>query len=96
MKTDTRRFRGRAGVATVAVLLLTTGKQAMQMAVNETNAWLAELRGLDFFRSFALSSIAVDFHVTQVVDETKGVHAMIPNKLGGTPPYWYKPKGRPL
>jgi acetamidase/formamidase len=72
--------------------------KAMQMAVHQTNAWLGELRGLDFSRAFALSSIAVDFRVTQVVDETKGVHAMIPKRLftGGTPPYWYKPKGRPL
>ena len=72
--------------------------KAMQMAVHETNAWLGELQGLDFSRAFALSSIAVDFRVTQVVDETKGVHAMIPKKLftRGTPPYWYKPKGRPL
>ena len=70
--------------------------KAMQMAVHETNAWLGELQGLDFFRSFALSSIAVDFHVTQVVDETKGVHAMIPKRLftRGTPPYWYTPAGR--
>jgi acetamidase/formamidase len=67
--------------------------KAMQMAIHETNTYLGELQGLDFFRAFALSSIAVDFHVTQVVDETKGIHAMIPKKLftRGTPSFWYKP-----
>jgi acetamidase/formamidase len=72
--------------------------KAMQMAIHETNTYLGELQGLDFFRAFALSSIAVDFRVTQVVDDTKGVHAMIPKKLftRGTPPYWYKPEGRSL
>jgi acetamidase/formamidase len=72
--------------------------KAMQMAIHETNTYLGELQGLDFFRAFALSSIAVDFRVTQVVDDTKGVHAMIPKRLftRGTPPYWYKSKGRSL
>ncbi len=42
-------------------------------------------------------AIPDDFHVTQVVDETKGVHAMIPKRLftGGTPPYRYKPTRHP-
>jgi acetamidase/formamidase len=63
---------------------------AMQMAIHETNSYLLELQGLDFYRAFALSSIGVDFRVTQVVDDVKGIHAMIPKKLftKGTPPYW--------
>ncbi len=67
--------------------------KAMQMAIRETNSYLADLQGLDFARAFTLSSIGVDFHVTQVVDDTKGIHAMIPKKLftRGTPAYWYKP-----
>lgn len=66
---------------------------AMTMAIKETNAYLADLRGLDFKNAFALSSIAVDFRVTQVVDGTKGIHAMIPKRLftSGVPAYWYRP-----
>ncbi len=35
----------------------------------------------------------MDFRATQVVDETKGVHAMIAKKLfkDKPEPYWYKP-----
>jgi len=68
--------------------------KAMQMAIHETNAYLADAQGLDFNRAFALSSIAIDFRVTQVVDDTKGIHSMIPKSLftKGTPPYWAKNK----
>jgi acetamidase/formamidase len=65
--------------------------KAMEMAIHEANAYLGEIQGLDFFNAFALASIAVDFRVTQVVDGTKGIHAMIPKRLfrnGGTP-YWF-------
>jgi acetamidase/formamidase len=67
--------------------------KAMQMAIRETNAWLGELHGLDFSHAFTLSSIGVDFHVTQVVDDTKGIHSMIPKKLfvkdKPLTAYWY-------
>ncbi|WP_028009124.1 acetamidase/formamidase family protein [Solimonas flava] len=55
--------------------------KAMQMAIRETNAFLKEKKGLEFERAFALSSIGIDFRVTQVVDDVKGVHAMIPKAL---------------
>lgn len=55
--------------------------KAMQMAIRETNAFLKEKKGLEFERAFALSSIGIDFRVTQVVDDIKGVHAMIPKAL---------------
>lgn len=55
--------------------------KAMQMAIRETNGFLAQEKGLDFNRAFALSSIGIDFRVTQVVDDVKGVHAMIPKAL---------------
>ncbi len=54
---------------------------AMTMAIHETNALLGEVAGLDFYRAFALSSIGIDFRVTQVVDETKGIHSMIAKSL---------------
>jgi acetamidase/formamidase len=68
--------------------------KAMQMAIRETNTWLGELQGLDFAHAFTLSSIGVDFHVTQVVDDTKGIHSMIPKNLfvkDRPAPFWYVP-----
>ena len=55
--------------------------KAMQMAIRETNKLLLDKKGLEFERAFTLSSIGVDFRVTQVVDGTKGIHSMIPKKL---------------
>jgi len=64
---------------------------AMQMAIRQTNAYLGELKGLDFYHAFTLSSIAVDFRVTQVVDGTKGIHSMIPKKIfAKNEPFWHK------
>jgi acetamidase/formamidase len=67
---------------------------AMRMAIMETLGFLKEKKGLDFFDALALSSIGVDFEVTQVVDQTKGIHAMIPKKLftTGQEAYWYQPQ----
>ena len=31
--------------------------------------------------AYALASIGVDFEVTQVVDQVKGIHAMIPKAI---------------
>lgn len=68
-------------------------EEAMKKAIRENNTFLEERMGLDFAHAFALSSIGVDFHVTQVVDGTKGIHAMVPKKLfkDQTFPYWYHP-----
>jgi acetamidase/formamidase len=66
---------------------------AMQMAIRQTNTYLGELKGLDFYHAFTLSSIGVDFHVTQVVDGTKGIHSMIPKKIfAKNEPFWSTPK----
>jgi acetamidase/formamidase len=66
---------------------------AMQQAVDETVDYINELKGWDQFHSLPLSSIGVDFHVTQIVDQTKGIHSMIPKLLFKTikNTYWYKP-----
>lgn len=66
---------------------------AMQMAVDDMVDLMQELKGWDMFRSIPLASIGVDFRVTQVVDGTKGIHAMIPKKLfvNDKNDYWYKP-----
>lgn len=64
--------------------------KAMQMAIRETNAYLKDVKGLEFKKAFTLSSIGVDFRVTQVVDDTKGIHSMIPKKLfvNDKPAFW--------
>jgi len=75
----------------IAFGLDTDLNKAMAMAIRQTNALLLEKQGLEFERAFALSSIAVDFRVTQVVDDTKGIHAMIPKQLFGKPreAFWF-------
>jgi len=52
---------------------------------------IGEINGYDFFKAFTLSSIGVDFHVTQVVDGTQGIHGMIPKAIFKTKKfdYWY-------
>ena len=63
------------------------------MAIEETTTLLSELRGWDFLRAYAFSSISVDFRVTQVVDGTKGIHAMVPKKAFLKDPdrHWLNP-----
>jgi acetamidase/formamidase len=55
--------------------------EAMRMAVRETLNFLHDEKGLSRADAYALSSIAVDFEVTQVVDGVKGIHAMIPKGI---------------
>jgi acetamidase/formamidase len=40
-----------------------------------------------------LASQVIDYRITQIVDETKGVHGMIPKKIFVNRPdtCWYKP-----
>jgi len=66
---------------------------AMQMAYDQTVEWLAELKGFDSATTTPLASIGIDYRITQIVDGTKGVHAMIPKKLFIDHPddYWYRP-----
>lgn len=69
---------------------------AMHKAIANTIDFLKETQGLDFVDSLSLSSIAVDYVVTEVVDGSKGIHAMIPKKIfkGYDPSaYWYKEPG---
>ena len=53
----------------------------MQMAYDQTVEWLAELKGFDSLTTTPLASIGIDYRITQIVDGTKGVHAMIPKKI---------------
>ncbi len=67
--------------------------KAMHQAILETIDFLKEKEGYDFFAAYALSSIGVDFHITQDVDKTNGIHGMIPKRLfiKDANPYWYRP-----
>jgi acetamidase/formamidase len=67
---------------------------AMRAAMIETVEFLKEKQGYDFHHAYTLSSIAVDFRVTQVVDKTLGIHAMIAKRLfiKDPNPYWYRPR----
>jgi len=68
--------------------------KAMHQAILETIDFLKEKRGYDFFQAYALASIGVNFRVTQAVDQTLGVHSMVPKKLfiNEANPYWYREK----
>ncbi len=54
--------------------------KATHQAVDEAAGFLME-KGLSRADAYALISVAVDLHITQLVDQTKGVHAMIPKSL---------------
>jgi acetamidase/formamidase len=55
--------------------------EAMKIAVREAVDLIVAEKKLDRDDAYMLCSVAVDFHVTQVVDGTKGVHAMIPKSI---------------
>ena len=68
-------------------------ENAMQQAVDETVAYINELQGwTDTARAYSLTSMGVDFHVTQIVDHTKGIHSMIPKRVFKNlkHDYWYQ------
>jgi len=54
---------------------------AMALAARNAIDFLAAHADLTRLDAYALCSIAVSFHVTQVVDIVRGVHAMIPKNL---------------
>lgn len=55
--------------------------KAMRLAAEEAVNFLVETKKMSRSDAYMLSSTAVDFRVTQVVDRTKGVHGMIPKAL---------------
>lgn len=67
--------------------------KAMHNAMMSTLDFLKEKEGYDMMKAYTLCSAAVDFRVTQVVDKTLGIHAMIPKKLfvNDRNTYWYRP-----
>lgn len=57
--------------------------KAVRIATEEAVGWLVELGKLSRADAYMLASATVDLRITQLVDGTKGVHAMIPKKLFG-------------
>jgi acetamidase/formamidase len=51
--------------------------EAARLATREMVDFLVAEKGLSRDDAFVLCSLAADLHVTQAVDATKGVHAMI-------------------
>jgi len=52
--------------------------ESCKMAVRKAIKFLNKYYGLDEMEAYAFCSMAVDLHVTQLVDYTLGIHAMIP------------------
>ena len=64
---------------------------AMVDAVLNTIEFLEKEKGMTWQEAFALASVAIDFEVTQVVDSTLGIHAMIDKSMwiNEELEYWY-------
>jgi acetamidase/formamidase len=59
--------------------------QAARLCALETIDFLVNEKKLSREDAYALASIAIDMNITQLVDGTKGVHAMIPKSLFSKP-----------
>jgi len=56
--------------------------EAMKIAVRETIDFITQrFPHLSRQEAYMIASVAVDYHVTQVVDGTKGIHGMIPKSI---------------
>jgi acetamidase/formamidase len=69
-------------------------ENAMQQAVDESVSYINEITGWNGSeQALPLMSMGVDYHVTQIVDKTKGIHSMIPKAAFKDikDNYWYKP-----
>ncbi len=59
--------------------------QAMKIATRESIDFLMTQKGLSREDAYMLSSVGVDFAITQVVDGTQGIHGMIPKSIFTAP-----------
>jgi acetamidase/formamidase len=55
--------------------------EAFRVATRNTIEFLNRKAGLSALDAYSLASIGVSFRVTQFVNKTRGVHAMIPKAL---------------
>ena len=58
---------------------------AARQALRDMIDWITALTGVSREEAYSLSSFAVDLHVTQTVNNVKGVHAMIDRSIVGKP-----------
>lgn len=54
-------------------------ESAMHIALEAMLTLLQRIHGLERLDALALASVTVDFHITQVVNTVKGVHAILPH-----------------
>lgn len=54
---------------------------AAKIAAREMIDWMVEMKGLKRDDAYFIASAAMDLNVTQVVDGTKGIHAMLPKSM---------------
>jgi acetamidase/formamidase len=55
--------------------------EAVRLATREMVDWLVHHKGLTPADAYILCSVVVDLRVTQTVDGTKGIHAMLPKSI---------------
>lgn len=55
--------------------------EATKMALHNTIDYLTEVQGMAEDDAYMLSSITVDFHVTQTVNGIKGIHGLLPKTI---------------
>jgi len=55
--------------------------EAAKIATREMLDWIVEMKGLSRDDTYMLASAAMDLVVTQVVDGTKGIHALMPKAI---------------
>ena len=55
--------------------------EAARIATREMIDFLVSEKGMSRDEAYMLCSLAVDLRVTQLVDDTKGIHAMLPKSV---------------
>jgi acetamidase/formamidase len=83
VRTDMKLLWPRAETPThvIAMGFHETLDEAARRATREMVEYLVTVRHMTPQDAYSLCSMAVDLHVTQVVDGVKGVHAMVPKAL---------------
>ena len=62
--------------------------EASKMAVRNMIDYLVRYQNIDRDDAYHLSSIALDLHVTQLVDGVKGIHGILPKNIFKSPSKW--------
>ena len=73
--------RGETPTHYISMGLHTDLDEAAKLAVKEMIEFLVTEKKMDRDEAYILCSVAVDLHVTQLVDGTKGVHAMLAKSM---------------